>query len=167
MPDEKTTKKIKNLLDMAERNILEAKTLLFNTALSEGVKEIDQKSSDQKIIEGLFDGESMVGPENKHYPVPANYASKSKLVAGDMMKLTITEDGSFLFKQIGPVKRRKVVGVLESAAEGRYVVATDEGRFQVLPASVTYFKAMPGDQLTILIPEEALSEWAAVENKIV
>ncbi len=36
---------------------------------------------------------------------------KSKLVEGDLMKLTIAEDGSFIYKQIGPVPR-KVIGTL-------------------------------------------------------
>ena len=32
----------------------------------------------------------MIGPDGKNYPVPANYASKSKLIEGDILKLTIT-----------------------------------------------------------------------------
>ena len=58
-----------------------------------------------KIIEGQFDGQNMIGPDGKVYPVPANYASKSKLVEGDTLKLTIAQDGSFIYKQIGPVER--------------------------------------------------------------
>ena len=64
------------------------------------------------IIEGVFDGQNMVGPDGKLYSVPANYASKSKLVEGDMMKLTISPDGSFIYKQVGPVERDRIVGVL-------------------------------------------------------
>ena len=58
-----------------------------------------------KVIEGVFDGQNMVGSDGKTYPVPANYASKSKLVQGDILKLTIAEDGAFLYKQIGPIPR--------------------------------------------------------------
>ena len=50
----------------------------------------------------------MLSPDGKNYPIPANYASKSKLVEGDLMKLTIAEDGSFIYKQIGPVPRSKL-----------------------------------------------------------
>jgi len=28
-----------------------------------------------KVIEGVFDGQNMVGSDGKTYPVPANYAS--------------------------------------------------------------------------------------------
>ena len=47
-----------------------------------------------RIIEGVFDGENMIGPDGKQYSVPANYASKSKLVEGDILKLTITATGT-------------------------------------------------------------------------
>ena len=47
-------------------------------------------------MEGVFDGQNMMGPDGKKYPVPANYASKSKLVEGDVLKLTISDDGSFI-----------------------------------------------------------------------
>ena len=55
----------------------------------------------------------MVGSDGKNYPVPANYASKSKLVQGDILKLTIADDGAFLYKQIGPIPRKQVVGKLK------------------------------------------------------
>ena len=42
----------------------------------------------------------MIGPKDKIFPVPANYASKSKLVEGDRLKLTILPNGSFVYKQI-------------------------------------------------------------------
>ena len=70
-------------------------------------------SIEGKVIEGAFDGQNMIGPEGKIYPVPANYASKSKLVEGDTLKLTIVDDGSFIYKQIGPVERKKLIGSLK------------------------------------------------------
>ena len=103
-----------------------------------------------KVVEGVFDGESMIGPDGKRYPVPPNYASKSKLVGGDVLKLTITDNGSFIFKQIGPVERFQTVGLLKQFGTD-YRVKAKEGEFKVLTASVTYFKAQPGDQVTILI----------------
>src|SRR4029079_16130738 len=101
-----------------------------------------------KIIEGVFDGQAMVGSDGKNYPVPANYASKSKLVQGDILKLTIADDGSFLYKQIGPVPRKQVVGVLDQK-DGHYYVNVDDKQYSVLLASVTYFKAKPGDQVSV------------------
>ncbi len=122
-----------------------------------------REESTGKIIEGVFDGQNMVGSDSKTYPVPANYASKSKLVQGDILKLTISEDGSFLYKQIGPIPRKQLVGVLVQK-DGHYFVEVGKRSYRVLLASVTYFKAKPGDQISINVPEEEVdAEWAAIE----
>ena len=105
----------------------------------------------------------MVGSDGKTYPVPANYASKSKLVQGDILKLTIAEDGTFLYKQIGPIPRKQVVGALK-LENGHYFVEVGTRQFRVLLASVTYFKAKPGDQVSVNVPEDdTTTEWAALE----
>lgn len=117
-----------------------------------------------KIIEGVFDGEKMIGPDGKQYSVPANYASKSKLVEGDILKLTITSKGIFIYKQIGPIERIRVVGKLEKEDDGNFIVKSEGRAWRVLPASVTYFKGNAGDETIILIPKTGESQWAAVEN---
>lgn len=118
-----------------------------------------------RVIEGVFDGKDMVGPDKRKYPVPANYASKSKLVGGDVLKLTITDDGSYIYKQIGPVGRRKMIGTLTQ--EGNQYQVLAEGKpYSVLLASVTYFKAQPGDKLSVIVPESGETDWAAVDNLI-
>jgi len=98
--------------------------------------------------------------------VPANYASKSKLIEGDVLKLTIADDGSFIYKQIGPVERRKVLGILLEDDKGEYKVVADSKSYKILLASLTYFKAEPGDQVTLVLPKDKESVWAAVENVI-
>ncbi|MFH1225809.1 MAG: hypothetical protein V1684_00780 [bacterium] len=122
---------------------------------------------EERIIEGVFDGQNMVGPDGKQYSVPANYASKSKLVEGDILKLTITPRGSFIYKQIEPIERKRLMGTLnENEATGEFSVITEEGKWKVLTASVTYFKGGAGDEVVILIPQKGQSKWAAVENII-
>lgn len=120
-----------------------------------------------RIIEGVFDGQNMVGPDSKQYSVPSNYASKSKLVEGDVMKLTITHDGSFIYKQIGPVDRQRLIATLSrDETTGEYKVTTTERSFRVLTASVTYFKGEVADEVVILVPAAAGARWAAIENII-
>jgi hypothetical protein len=105
----------------------------------------------------------MIGPDGKNYPVPANYASKSKLVEGDIMKLTITEDGKFLYKQIGPVERKTVIGTL-THHDDKYYVEVSGREYEVLYASVTYFHLKDGAQVSVVIPaKNPDAEWAAVE----
>lgn len=120
-------------------------------------------SDGEKIVEGVFDGQNMIGKDHQLYPVPANYASKSKLVAGDALKLIIGRDGSFIYKQIGPVERKRVTGTLIQE-EGQYKILADGNIYKVLLASVTYFHAEIGDKVTVLVPEAGESEWATIEN---
>lgn len=167
---------VMQMIDAAEKNIQSAKQLLRestgvsaarSTSAAIFEKAHSMASSDgDKVIEGVFDGQNMIGPEGKQYPVPANYASKSKLIEGDMLKLTIAEDGSFIYKQIAPVERRKVMGVLMQDEKGDYKVVAEGKSYKVLLASLTYFKADAGDEVTIVVPQDTDSEWAAVEHVI-
>src|SRR5471030_1604688 len=88
---------IAQIIDSAEKSITSAKQLLREmmcgpvtkaslSALSQSTANFSV-SEGGKVIEGIFDGQNMIGPDKKQYPVPANYASKSKLVEGDGLKL--------------------------------------------------------------------------------
>ncbi len=118
-----------------------------------------------RVIEGSFDGQNMMDAKGQTYPVPANYASKSKLVEGDGMKLTITDEGKFIYKQIAPVPRRTALGLLIQE-DGQYKVLAEGKSFRVLLASVTFYRAEVGDQVTILLPQEGEAKWGAVEAVI-
>lgn len=120
-----------------------------------------------RVIEGTFDGQNMTAPDGKQYSVPANYASKSKLVEGDVLKLTITRDGSFIYKQIGPVDRQRIIGrLVRDDITGEFRVESGGTSYRVLLASVTYFKGEAGDEVVILLPKMGEARWAAVENII-
>lgn len=160
---EKQVKRLRSLITEAETNLAAAKELLISIAGEDVIPRGNLEDVAGKVIEGVFDGQGMVGPDGKSYPVPANYASKSKLIEGDILKLTIAEDGSFIYKQIGPVARRQVIGTLVQH-DGGYYVEVGGQEYRVLLASVTYFKAKVGDQVSIIIPEDNRDAvWAAVE----
>lgn len=119
------------------------------------------------IIEGVFDGYQMIGPDGTKYSVPANYASKSKLVEGDLLKLTIAPDGAFIFKQIKPIDRERIVGkIVRDKETGEFRVLVGKKLYKVLLASVTYYKGDVGDQAVVLVPNGGQSAWAAVDNVI-
>lgn len=164
---EKQIKRLRSLLQEAETNLAAAKELL-NSVLGDGdiitaPRDTVVSDPDGKIIEGVFDGQIMIGPDGKNYPVPANYASKSKLVEGDLMKLTITPDGRFLYKQIGPVERKSVIGTL-THHDDKYYVEVAGREYEILYASVTYFHLREGSQVSVVIPAaNADAQWAAVE----
>lgn len=163
------TQKIQALRDMisnAEKTIQSAKAMLLQL---EGKKKVGRKRkieevSDGTAVEGTFDGQTMIGTDGRQYPVPANYASKSKLVEGDMLKLTITPEGSFIYKQIGPVERKHALGIISQDEGGNYRILADGKIYKVLLASVTYFKGEPGDEVAIVLPRDIEASWAAIEN---
>jgi hypothetical protein len=170
---------IKELIDSAESNLRSAKQMINELAggnsksskkntYAKLAEELDSSATNKeeegdKIVEGVFNGENMIDKTKKEYPVPANYASKSKLIPGDVLKLTIKEDGSFLYKQIGPVERKRVIGIL-TYEDGQYKVIANGKAYKVLLASVTYFKGEVGDKITLIVPELEDSEWGAIEN---
>jgi len=97
MPDvpDKQIKRLRALIQEAETNLAAATELLVSlVGDDEKVAPVAREETLGKVIEGVFDGQNMVGSDGKIYPVPANYASKSKLVQGDILKLTIAEDGA-------------------------------------------------------------------------
>lgn len=152
---QKWSEKLSKQLGVEPDNI---KNLAQNT-------ELRTESAEGKIIEGIFDGQNMIDGEGEVFPVPANYASKSKLVEGDKLKLSIADNGAFIYKQIELSPRKLVVGhlVLDGS---QYQVLVDSKIYNVLYASVTFFRAKVGDQVTIIIPETINSKWAAIENVI-
>ena len=76
---------VMQMIDAAEKNIQSAKQLLreaggvstasgrhsSSSAIFEKAQSMSSSDGD-KVIEGVFDGQNMIGPEGKQYPVPAN-----------------------------------------------------------------------------------------------
>lgn len=168
--DPRTLALIQQRLDEAERNIqyvrqaLDEQEAVTQAPADQAAEE--PTAAGDRVIEGVFDGKNMQGNDGEEYPVPPNYASKSKLVEGDVLKLTIGADGSFTYKQIGPVERRRVIGKLVVDEHGNFGVRTPEKTYLVLLASVTFYHAEEGDEVTILLPVQGDAEWGAVEHVI-
>lgn len=167
-PEEDKTQKIQSLRDMinnAERTIHSAKAMLLQI---EGKKKVGRRKKtseeDGNVVHGIFDGQVMMGADDKQYPVPANYASKSKLVEGDLLKLTIGNDGAFMYKQIGPVPRQNKIGIISQDENGNYFIVADNRSYKVLLASITYFHTAPGDEVAIVTSPEEDAKWATIES---
>ena len=170
--DPRTLALITQRLEDAERNIQ-----YVRQALTEGVDtphtgDLSSTSLEtpimegERIVEGVFDGQNMQGNDGEESPVPPNYASKSKLVEGDVLKLTISTDGALLYKQINPIDRKRVVGTLVVDEMGNFGVKTPDKTYKILLASVTFYKASEGDEVTVLLPEHGDGQWGAVEHVI-
>ena len=170
--DDKQAKiaELQEIIATAEETMMSAKRLLANLQ-PESVQEPmpikstdDTTTEDGTVVYGYFDGQIMIGDDGKQYPVPANYASKSKLVEGDKLKLTITKDNRFIYKQIGPVQRDYLIGIVKQDDKGNYLVQTKNKEYRVLLAAATYFKIEPGDEVTLVVPQNGNTVWGAIEN---
>lgn len=117
-----------------------------------------------EVIEGLFDGYFMIWADQKKYPVPLNYSSKTKLIPWDTLKLKVMPDGKFVYKLIKPADRKHLRAILSRTDDNKYTAVTDEGTVYFLnQAAVTFFKGTPGDELYIIINEKDKGSFAAIE----
>lgn len=164
---------IRDFIDASEKSLKNAKKLLSEILAEENIDlssdlDLDTKglnkyeSGDSKIVEGVFTGEEMLGVDENKYPVPVNYASKSKLVQGDRMKLTVEPSGRMLYKQIKQIERDTKIGLL-TQDKGKYQVVSEGVSYDVLTAAVTHFKANIGDSVTILVPSGKEATFGAIE----
>lgn len=170
-----TLYKIKDQVDILLHLLDETTSLLTTSSLpvqkhtSELSLQVQRAEADKnaRILEGTFTGDKMISDDGEIFTIPANYASKSKLVEGDRMKLTIPENGSFIYKQISPVERRTLRGELVSGGtNGQWLVNAEGKNYRVLTAAITFHKGRIGDEVVLLVPESGMSDWGAVENII-
>lgn len=176
MKNKKTIIAIKDFIESAEKSLKSAKKLLKDLSKENEIdlnQEISMdtswlhsyKDDSNKIIEWVFTWEEMLDSDKNQYPVPVNYASKSKLVQWDKLKLTIDQSGRMTYKQIAPIERETKSGLLVKE-HGKYQVVADGETYDVLTAAVTHFKAEIWDKLTIILPAGKSASFAAIEAVI-
>lgn len=120
-----------------------------------------------KVIEWVFDWYFMIWSDEKKYPVPMNYSSKTKLIPWDVLKLRIMTDGKLVYKLIWPANRKFIKATLSKTDDSKYIAITDDGKSYFLnQAAVTFFKGTAWDELSIIINEDGSGEYAAIEALI-
>ncbi len=176
----KKISQILNLIEIANNNLVTAKSLLATMASETGVKVTGEiktpgiSSTDEEnaleVVEGFFDGESMIGDNGQMYVVPPNYASKTQLVIGDRMKWILTKERE-IYKLIQAAARERVTGSF--AIEGdNYLVLVDKypNPIKILKASATYamknLGLQIGDEVAITVPKDTTPTWGAFNTVI-
>jgi len=100
--------------------------------------------------EGVFDGQYLVASDGRRTEVPGNYAAKSRLVCGDVLKV-FADNGKQVFKQIDKVERKKIEGIL-TKKEGKWHILSDSGSFKVLDVAAEFNQAELNDKVSAFIP---------------
>lgn len=166
---------IKDFIESAEKSIKNAKKLLLEILKEDSINLNElmldtswltqYKSQDNKIIEWVFTWEEMLWSDWYKYPVPSNYASKSKLVQWDKLKLTIDWLWKMLYKQIQPIERETKVWLLVKE-NWKYQVVAEGKTYNLLTAAVTHFKWEIWDSITIILPLWKEATFASIEAVI-
>ena len=161
-------KKMKVILDqLVNFDPTDAKSLEMTSSDAQETIQSELSSYSEEgmeVIEGVFDGYFMIGGDQKKYPVPMNYSSKTKLIPGDVLKLKVMSDGKFVYKLIKPAERKHLRAILSKTDENKFTANTADGKIYFLnQAAVTFFKGAPGDELYIIVNEKDKGSFAAIE----
>jgi hypothetical protein len=171
---------ILSLLEICETNLKNAKLMLsqmspglvaqkLSTNADFSIKSQEEASA-AEVVEGYFDGESMIGDNGQVYPVPQNYASKSQLVVGDRMKWILTKNAfgevHEVYKLTQPVPRDRAVGkFLVDGNNYCVMLPAFPVPVKILKASATYamknLNLKIGDDVAIYIPKNGTPTWGA------
>ncbi len=145
---QKKYENVKNLLQSALNQIEKVQNVI------ETLEQAERKAHYQSIpgTEGVFDGQYLIAQDGRKTEVPINYAAKSKLVYGDILKV-FTDSGKQIFKQIDRVERKKIEGVL-TKKEGKWYLLSDTGSYRISDVAADYAKAELNDKASALIPAE-------------
>ena len=150
---------ISHLLETNEKNLQKVRSIL-QTLESESKKDMYREVPG---VTGTFNGISMTAEDGKNYDVPANYAAKSRLVFGDVLKL-IDEGDKKVFKQIEKVERRKIEGIL-TKKEGRWYILSDAGSYKISDNAAEFNNAQLNDEAVALIPANNVgASFAALDS---
>ena len=122
-------------------------------------------SRDLPGVTGIYNGEYMVSSDGQKHDVPKNYAAKSLLVNGDELKM-MEQDGKIAFKIVNKVPRKKIEGLL-SKKDGKFVILSDAGTFNLLKTAVEFRNIKQGEWVLAVIPETGSSNNFAAIDKII
>ncbi len=173
MSQEKQIKALRDLVQSAENSVRSARKILDTMLGDTNQNEFDvndanlssYQSWDDKIVEGVFTGDSMLGPDWVVYPVPQNYSSKSLLVQGSRLKATIESHGGIKYKIIEEIPFETSIGIVTKNGD-KYEITTDIKTYRVLMAAITFHKCSIGDTVSIRTPKWKDATYAVIESII-
>ena len=120
------------------------------------LSEIERQSSfgarEVSGLVGKYDGIFMVTEAGKKYPVPDNYAARTKLVYGDKLKMIEGPEGR-RFKLIEEVSREEKTAKL-ILKDGRFEASAGTHSYKLIQSSIHYWSGVEGDEVKILLPKD-------------
>jgi hypothetical protein len=165
---------IRDLLESAEKSIHTAKKLLagmndeqswVDLSYLENAALSTYSNQEWRVIEGVFTWDAMLWADGNSYPIPHNYASKSKLVQGSKLKAVIAADGKITYKIIEEIAFETKIWLV-ALNRDKFQVVSGVKSYHVLMAAITFLKAQVGDTVSFRIPAGKDATYAALESII-
>jgi hypothetical protein len=84
------------------------------------------------------------------------------------MRVKIFPDGKLIYKLVEPTPRKHIKATLSMDPDSsKYIGITSDNKTYLLnQAAVSYYKASPGDTLTLIISQDDTHSFAAIESII-
>lgn len=168
--DDQKIKALRDLIHSAQNSIYSAKKILNSLLWEEDENDFElnmewlssYSTANEKVVEWVFTGESMLWSDGNIYPIPQNYASKSLLVQWSKLKAIIHTNGKILYKIIWEIPFESKVGIITKNGE-KYEITTDSKTYNVLLAAITFHHCSVGDTVSIRVPEWKDATYAVIE----
>ncbi len=159
---EKSLKSAKKLLnDLAKENNVD-----LNSTISLNTQWLHSYNNENsKIVEWVFTWEEMLGSDGNKYPIPVNYASKSKMVQWDKLKLTIDSLWKMTYKQIAPIEREIKSGLV-TEDKGKFQIVCEWNVYNLLTAAITHGGIKIWDTISVILPKGKQASFAAIDSII-
>lgn len=157
--DQQKQEKITTILQSIKADIDRLEQVLFDTAPknnnTNNTNPNTNTKNDENASEGItgyFDGLFMVSSNGKKYEVPRNYAAKSKLVYGDVLKMIQDEKGANTFKQVEKQPRKKIEGIAVKK-DNAWILLSDAGAYELSSTAAEFKNVQEHDEVTAFIPD--------------
>lgn len=152
---ENIKKELDNLVRLVENG---------STGTATGAANQVAQSSDEVIGTGQYDGFYVTTEDGQKHEVPPTYASKSRVVFGDTLKILKNGDRVY-FEHLNKVPRKELSGIL-TKKEGSWHFLSHSGVYKVLDVAVEYYKGKELDEAIALVPEDNLEAPFAALDKV-
>lgn len=114
-------------------------------------------------VEGVFDGQHMIGSDTSKYEVPYKFTDEKNLVEGDLLKLNVKGGGDYKYETVEVVDRKRLVGQVVTS-EQKWYVQVESDKYRIRGDFIENKNIDEGDKVVILVPKHGKSNWAAIEN---
>ncbi|MFB6225941.1 MAG: hypothetical protein ABEJ02_01155 [Candidatus Paceibacteria bacterium] len=139
--------------------------LLANSKNKNNEQQTPKEEQNQVVeeIEGVFDGQHMIGSDTSKYEVPYEFADEKNLVEGDLLKLNVKGGGGYNYETVEIVDRKRLVGQVVTS-EQKWYAQVESDQYRIRGDFIENKNIEEGNKVVILVPKHGKSNWAAIEN---